>query len=804
MTERRKDLLALALLLALLVLYFSKILFTDRIIRAPDITNEFYWMVKHFKGMSLGELFRIQLQADWNPYINSGATDAGGNISMQFLLYRSLLFWLIPEPANIAWFIVFHLFLGGAGAYCYCRAIGTSRPAAFLAGLVFAVAPEIASLINAGHVQKIATISFAPWAFFFLERGFQARRVIYPLATAVTLALQFFNMHWQIAFYTCLGIAVYGVGRSVGILVSERSGGKSPLPRLLLLNLVTLLFFLSTVAISLLPLADWSRDTNRGAQSGANQGKGGLELEEAMSWSMPPEELATFVIPGFFGLSRQEGGFNAADHGTYYWGRMVFTQTTDYLGLLPWLLAPLPLVFRRDRYTWLAVAGIVLGLLFSMGKYTGFYWLLYEHFPGINRFRVPKMMMIIPVLGLGVLAARGFDCLLDGEVRASRGFRRYLWGVAALPVALLVILGILKGGEQRWLATYIEHLAEPTRYEQGPQLMLQRWNNLLRETEVAIGVALACGAALFVSGRWVRSPILVAGLLATLLLADTGRVNAKFMLLQPMPAESRGARTPTMDFLLGQGVSQYRVLPMQGVDPMTYATNKIPVMFTSNPVQIKRWQDLLDSFSLASPMADMLNVRYLVFTPDQYLQERAALGEKYAPVYQSPRGDEVVVENRSVLPKAWLVPAAMVVTPEQALALLREPRFDPRLLGLVETPPSIPLAGAIAAGPSDVGPAAVTRYEGNRVTVQAEPRQNALLVLGDKFHRYWQARLDGAAVPIQPVNYILRGVYLTPGRHTVEFFFDPLPFKVGKYLTLTSFAFFAIMLVREWRYRRRV
>jgi hypothetical protein len=35
----------------------------------------------------------------------------------------------------------------------------------------------------------------------------------------------------------------------------------------------------------------------------------------------------------------------------------------------------------------------------------------------------------------------------------------------------------------------------------------------------------------------------------------------------------------------------------------------------------------------------------------------------------------------------------------------------------------------------------------------------------------------------------------------VRFVFDPLPFKVGKYLTLASFALFAAMLVREWKRR---
>jgi hypothetical protein len=47
------------------------------------------------------------------------------------------------------------------------------------------------------------------------------------------------------------------------------------------------------------------------------------------------------------------------------------------------------------------------------------------------------------------------------------------------------------------------------------------------------------------------------------------------------------------------------------------------------------------------------------------------------------------------------------------------------------------------------------------------------------------------------VNHILRGVYLTPGEHRVEFLFDPLPFRIGKWITLVSFAVYALFLGRE-------
>jgi hypothetical protein len=803
MTDRRKDLLYLAALLALLIICFAKILFTTKVVRAPDITNEFYWSILHFKAMSFWDLFKVHLQAGWDMFANSGGTEGGGTLSMQFLFYRNLIFRLIPAPANIAWFMVLHMFFGAAGIFFYCRAIGASRLASFLAGIIFALAPENASLINAGHVQKIATISFAPWAFYFFEKGFQTRRLIFFLTTGFVLAFQFFNMHWQIAYYTCLGIGIYGLIRTASAVPVELKTDKRAIFRLLGLNVVTVLFFLSTVAISLIPLADWSKDTNRGVQSGANQGKGGLNVDEAMSWSLPPEETLSFVIPGFFGFSRQEGAYDGNNIKSYYWGRMVFTQTTDYMGLLPWLLLPLPLLFRRDKFTWIAITLVAGGILFSMGRFTPFYWILYEHFPGVNHFRVPKMMMFLPVFGLGVLAARGVDVLMDEETRKTRTFKGYLFGLLVLPVLLFLLLITEIAGKDTWITYFYKMLAQPSRFEQGAQLVAQRWDNLVGETGLAVLLAALYGLSIAaITVKW-RSVRWLPLLLLVLYCADVGRVNAKFMLLQDVPTKVKGVLTPVMKFL-ARDSRQYRTLPMNNTDPMQYASNGIPVMFTSNPVQQQRWQNFLDNFTFTSSMPDLLNVKYLVYGTLQYEQEKATLGNKYTPVFQSPDGDEVVLENRSVLPKGWLVPAVAVITdPAQTFAVLRDPRFDPRQLALVEKPSPIPLANPNAPQTGNIGKVSVNRYESEHISVTANAAWNSLLVLGEKYYRGWNATVDGKSAEIYPVDHILRGVYLTPGSHNVEFVFDPIPFKIGKWLTLVSFAFFACMLGREWWVRRQ-
>lgn len=796
MKAGKTDLAAMAGILFCMVISFWPILFTDQVIRAPDILNEYYWSALRLAQQSFAELFTFRLQAIWDIYGNGGNTLDGGGQVNQFLIWQGLLYKLLPLPAAVAWFILLYLFVAASGIYAWCRAVGTSRLAALIAGLIFALAPETATLINAGHVLKIATISFAPWAFFCLAKAYQEKRLVWFLATGSVLAVQFFHTHWQIAYYTCLAIGLYGLFHLVAEWrQSSQPAGWSRM-RMLLMTLLVPLFFLTSVAMDLLPLKAWSQDTNRGVQSGSNQGKGGLDREEAMQWSMPPEELATYLIPGMFGLSRQEAGDRPRSGTVYYWGRMVFTQTSSYLGLLPWLLLPLPLLLLRDRQTWFCVAIITIGLLIAMGKYTPVYHWLFDYFPGMNRFRVPKMFLFIPLGAICLLAARGIDLLRRQELFETPVVQRYLIAVVSLPLLLGVLLATELFWPSWWLAVLSEQLLQPTRYQQGAELATQRWLNLVDETKIAVMFAAGYALLIYQAVKGERFRALMPYLLLVLFLIDVGRINSAMLVTTALPQTNRRDHcSPAVAYLSAMS-KDYRVLPLDSGSEQ-YALHKIPVLYTSMPVQKVRWQEYLDALSLQSCMPDIMNVRWLVADEKLYEQNRRHFGDRYPVVFRG--GNEVVLENRQVLPKAWLVSQVKVEPdPQQRLKQMQEASFDPYRIALVESAPALALTPQATSGE-----VRLERYEGERLSMAATLVSNSLLVLGEKYHKGWKATVDGKSAEIVPVNHILRGVYLTPGKHTVEFRFDPLPFKVGKWLTLGSFALFGIVAVREWWLRRR-
>ena len=53
-------------------------------------------------------------------------------------------------------------------------------------------------------------------------------------------------------------------------------------------------------------------------------------------------------------------------------------------------------------------------------------------------------------------------------------------------------------------------------------------------------------------------------------------------------------------------------------------------------------------------------------------------------------------------------------------------------------------------------------------------------------------------------SYLFRGVFLPPGRSTVEFKYQPRSFQIGAAMSLAACATLAGLIVREWRRRRGV
>jgi len=116
------------------------------------------------------------------------------------------------------------------------------------------------------------------------------------------------------------------------------------------------------------------------------------------------------------------------------------------------------------------------------------------------------------------------------------------------------------------------------------------------------------------------------------------------------------------------------------------------------------------------------------------------------------------------LPRAFVVPDAMVASADDAFRVLLSPRFDPARVVLIE-PGAAPSSGGWTPGTASVR---LLERRPGRLRLQSDSPGPGWLVLLDSFEKGWSATVDGAAAPLLPANVAFRAVPLPAGRHEVE------------------------------------
>lgn len=207
---------------------------------------------------------------------------------------------------------------------------------------------------------------------------------------------------------------------------------------------------------------------------------------------------------------------------------------------------------------------------------------------------------------------------------------------------------------------------------------------------------------------------------------------------------------------------------------------------------------LLDPGGLPTPWLQLLGVRALL-TPAG-LQPARSEGLARDPVADAALAVWVVpgVESRARLYDARGVLRRR--TREGALALVRDPAFDPRRHVVLEDPaaPEGPAAPDPAAPPARSLPLALDEDERVAVAVDGAP-EGSVVLLADTWARGWRATLDdGSAPPAAPADVALRGVELPRGHSgRVTWSYAPPGRAAGRAVTLA--ALLAVVVVAQRR-----
>jgi len=160
-------------------------------------------------------------------------------------------------------------------------------------------------------------------------------------------------------------------------------------------------------------------------------------------------------------------------------------------------------------------------------------------------------------------------------------------------------------------------------------------------------------------------------------------------------------------------------------------------------------------------------------------------------------GQYAIFEFTGALPRAKIYSHWQVITNDQAaLEQLGSASFDPEQNVLVDTAlPAGPLTESAGWNADDQGTVEFASYASKQIVLKTKADFASVLLLNDRFDPAWRVAVDGQPASLLRCNYIMRGVQLAPGAHTVEFTFQipiGLPFarvEVERDTQLVEFIF---------------
>lgn len=163
-----------------------------------------------------------------------------------------------------------------------------------------------------------------------------------------------------------------------------------------------------------------------------------------------------------------------------------------------------------------------------------------------------------------------------------------------------------------------------------------------------------------------------------------------------------------------------------------------------------------------------------------------------------PDGPYAIIEFTGALPRAATFEHWQVNTNDQeVLKILVDPEFDPKSTVLVSGDVAELKTASASTNHARLKKAEFVHYSPKNIQLKTEESQASVLLLNDKHHPDWKVWVDGKPQPLLRCNYIMRGVFLAPGAHLVNFRFQPslVPFYISLATLLAGAAVLAYLIV---------
>lgn len=804
----------LGLLLVVALAFYSPMIFGGKVIQSSDQMG--------YRAKANVLIEQYEKTGDW-PLWNSNVYSGMPTFMMGYKQTVPQLDDVADAFRSVAW-PVSHLFFLLVGMYLLVFYLTRNHLSGTLSGLAFGFTTYIPIILSAGHNTKFIALAFAPYIVLAFVYTLRNPSLLGGLVFAVALGLDLRAKHPQITYSVLMMLLVWWIVELVWAWQDDELPSFAKSTGWLALGTGGALLMAAQPYLAIYQYKQFSvRGGEAIAAAGGGGGGGGMGWEKAMGWSQGPKELITLFIADAFG-----GG------GQMYWGPKVFTAGPHYVGGVVAGLAGLAVWRVRSRLTWGVGAGVLVTTLFSLGKHAPWInWPMFNYFPFFDAFRAPETWLSVTALGLALLAGVGLDYCLRREDDPQQGVGKqqaiiYAFGaVAGLVLLFLVGRGLFFDFESKREAQVVQQIEQRPNLSRSNPRVRQFYQQLERRKEQrrdafqadATRTLLAVGAVFLLLWFYRRKTLaawVAGGLVVLVVLIDLWGVDRRYLGEDAFSPSSNGqTQIATYDYhrFLDQrvkeagGPGRFRVFPLQTPSGRSPMNNPLPSYHYesvggAHPAKLQRYQHYIDHILQLSGNGrpnenalDLMSSRYVV-------AQQTLPGMTVA--YRSQETKAVVLRNDDAVPRGFFVGDTEVIEDAQATwQRLRDPSFQPRRTAILPTSLDAPVTPIDSGSTAE---ATMTSFGLEEIewTVQTDaPR----LFVASEIHypAGWNAYLDGEKVPIHRVNYLLRGVHVPEGEHTLVMRFEPKADRYGTWLSggTTVLVYGGILLLLGLRYRRR-
>ena len=723
--------------------------------------------------------------------------------------------------------IIISLFLGKPFQFfflaCICfyflaQVLRTNTWIGVIGGLAYAYATYNPIIVSVGHDTKMLSLALMPGFIASIILIYERKYLWGATLTALFSSVLINQNHYQICYYALIIAFIMTIGYAVKWILEK------DFKHLFIAGAVTIAAGLAGVfsnAVVILPNYEYTQETIRGgsalADGKSNIGKDGLSESYAYSYSMTKAESFVLMIPRIMGGSTnhlevkedkskavealrampQDVAQQLQNNLGFYWGEG-HTSGPPYAGAVMCFLAILGFVVLDNKHKWWILATIVIALMMSWGSnFISFNDFLFQHLPMYNKFRAPGMIIVIPVFLVCMMAVMSLQKMLFGfedQKEFLMKFKKGLMITGGVFAFILIIYFNLdyKGEGDKMLlqqVSQIQDATQKTAFETGAKSMISglvedRQGLFFSDIWRALFFMAIAAAALWLYQRKTIKPAIALSVIGLLSFIDVMAIDVNYLNSDNYQDNEEYDATfnPTAaDQQILKDQSYYRVFNVSGGNvQMAFNQGAMTSYFHKNiggyhPAKLSLYQDLIEKqlykFPNCQPIINMLNTKYLI--------------------YGDPQNPQVQL-NPDALGPVWFV---------KGIRLVNDAAEEMSALDNLNTKDSTvankSFSSSLKTNFTFDSTATITfvKNENDSIRYTSKASSEQLAVFSEVYYdKGWNAYIDGKQVPYAKVNYVLRGMMIPAGEHTIEFKFEPRSHALGWTITNICSALILLLL----------